>query len=516
MKRLFDLISVKITFKRFLIVLFILYLVSLYLAFFCYGQNNLFDIGTLFITTVFVLVFVLFLIFSRFALFVQISVFAVFSIFFIFFRILFFVILPERIKFPFGTVFTSNEINYGLWYAVIGTFLIMAGFFCADFLFCFKRKMKIPERFYKKRFFNAETVVLIFFITIVVDFFILSVLGVNFFNKFQADNFNPVIQLLLVFFNVDIGFFMLMIAILTLCENSLKKSKLIILAIVSFVYVVFVSFFGFRNFGLRILFMLVVSLLSLNWKFKASFIQYISFVFVLCFASLLTYPLITNIRSFRALNFKYNVLNSDGVKNVSGKVLKERDGVGFLKLPILYSIADRMGVIDYEISILSIPPDQKAKIEFINIRYITKSIINTLVPGVVFKDASISTSRLIAILYRGFSLDYVKSNGYFSEFYTPWGIFFLLFGWWGGLVGLFICGFLIHSIYLLILYCSKTLNVYLGGLYLLIVPSLFYGCSGIDHWISNSVILFISGLSVLGFFWSYEKLCVLFNKFRTL
>jgi hypothetical protein len=170
-----------------------------------------------------------------------------------------------------------------------------------------------------------------------------------------------------------------------------------------------------------------------------------------------------------------------------------------------YTVANRFGVVDYEILVLTQEPDFQAKKRFINLPYITKSIVNALVPGEPYQDATLSTSRLVTVLYRGFTEEYVKTHGYFSEYYTPWGIFFLLFGWWGGLAGLFVSGFLIHGLYIFIVRYSGKFSLHLGSLYLLTVPLLFYGNSGIDHWISNSIILAASGVAALFLSFIFDK-----------
>jgi hypothetical protein len=166
----------------------------------------------------------------------------------------------------------------------------------------------------------------------------------------------------------------------------------------------------------------------------------------------------------------------------------------------------RLGLIDNAVIMLSIPAEPSAKSKYMNMSYAFKNIINLLVPGVVFKEAEINTSRVIPVLYRTFSDEYLQGGGYCSDFYTPWGIFFLIFGWSTGWFMLIVAGMMIHLIYLLMIGFGGKYRYHLGSLSLCTFSSLFYANMGIDHWIANSILIFGSGVMALILFGSGESI----------
>ena len=50
--------------------------------------------------------------------------------------------------------------------------------------------------------------------------------------------------------------------------------------------------------------------------------------------------------------------------------------------------------------------------KYINYEYFFKSTLNSLVPGVLYPDATISTSRLINVIFRNVSIEHIKKYGY--------------------------------------------------------------------------------------------------------
>jgi hypothetical protein len=176
------------------------------------------------------------------------------------------------------------------------------------------------------------------------------------------------------------------------------------------------------------------------------------------------------------------------------------------------AVMQRMAVIDNAIMIISADADPSAKLKYMNLAYTAKNIVNSLLPGVVFADAEISTSRVIPILYHVFTEDYLKGAGYSSDFYTPWGLFFLIFGWWGGLFMLSIASLGVYFTYFIIMRFGGKFRYHMGALCLLSVSNLFFANMGMDHWIANSVIMLGSGAMALVLFESGE---FIFNWIRS-
>jgi hypothetical protein len=217
--------------------------------------------------------------------------------------------------------------------------------------------------------------------------------------------------------------------------------------------------------------------------------------------SFLLYPLATQIRINLAPGFDYLPKDDSLTKKIvlQFRSKNTKDGLELYRNfeSFFSTTINKLGIVDFAILTLSQDADPDAKARFMNLSYNTKSIINALVPGDIFPDATVNTSRLVTVLYRGFSEKYVKTHGYFSEFYTPWGIFFLLFGWWKGLLMLSLSSFFIHSVYWVVQSFFGRYRYYFAALSLLTFSGLFFGNMGIDHWISNSILLFVSTVFAL-------------------
>jgi len=81
-----------------------------------------------------------------------------------------------------------------------------------------------------------------------------------------------------------------------------------------------------------------------------------------------------------------------------------------------------MGVLDYAIQITTEPGDSIALAKYMNFSYMAKSIVNSALPGMPYLEAPLSTSRVINIIYRNYDERHVLNSGYFSEYWTIWGI----------------------------------------------------------------------------------------------
>ncbi len=461
-------------------------------SFLVVGPNYLFDWKTCILSLSLVLFLGSVVKFSDSYFFVQNVIMTMFFSLFIIPRLIIYLLMPGMVSFSFGVTINNDQINIALLYILIGIIFISAGFWSGERIFrWFIRSKKLysePARY------HLGVVLGVFLLTVIVSWFIQNILGVNVYANKNAGAHDWLIQFLLSVFNVDIIFFIACVTILL--KRVFDKSTLLVGSFIVLVYLVGFLFIGSRGGGIRVNLMVSLILLCLKGNFKVSF-RYASILVVILFSSYLTWPFSTQKRINIARQGYYNTIATQ--KRTNTVTNAHPDGILLYKdsKKIFSAIMNRMGLIDNAIIILSIDAEPQAKSKYMNMSYAGKNIANLLLPGVVFKDAEVNTSRVIPVLYRAFSDDYLKAGGYASDFYTPWGIFFLIFGWWKGWFMLLLAATGVQLTYFFMMRFGGKFRYHMGSLCLFSVSNLFFANMGMDHWISNSVTMLGTGVIAL-------------------
>lgn len=172
-----------------------------------------------------------------------------------------------------------------------------------------------------------------------------------------------------------------------------------------------------------------------------------------------------------------------------------------------YRVINRLGAgLDYAIFVTTHTPTigSECTEKFLNYQYALKNTANYLVPGNIFSDAIINTSRIFSICYREMSLEHVINvSGYNSEPWTMWGLALLLHGWWGGFIFMFVCGVALHTLYFLICRTMPCLIApYFAVLYVFLAPGLLLINFGLDHLVNTLIAVGLQlTIFLLHFFW---------------
>lgn len=214
-------------------------------------------------------------------------------------------------------------------------------------------------------------------------------------------------------------------------------------------YAIFTAFAGLRGVGIRILLIFFAIFLAGMGNFKPRIIPVFAIIASITLTSLVSWQLATSMRTnivkqHRDKSCSLRV-NSDKVDSDCAENLIETSEQN--NRTFISKVLNRMGVLDYAMQITTEPGDAAALTKYMNFPYLSKSIANSILPGLPFLEAPLSTSRVINIIYRNYDEIYVLKNGYFSEFWTIWGVALIHFGWWGGLIALFAGGFVLHILY---------------------------------------------------------------------
>lgn len=495
----------EISLKNFLSMLLSIYMVVLTGGFLFLGTNQLFN-STTFLLGLALGLFSLGIVrVSKGALFAQAVMFILLFLLYGFPRIFEYLILPKLMVFPFGQEITSKQVNHGLLYILTGTVFIFVGFLAAEFLFkyCKRLQCKKSDRVIN---YGISPMLILFVCAIVIGTYITFGLGISYLTKFRSEINNSLIQIAKLLFNIDMIFFMLLINLVVRMNKDkiAHKKTFIITMLCSFFYILYLAFNGSRSGGLRVLSMLIAIMICAFGNFKLKLVKCVSIILILGIISFMLFPIATQIR-IKLVSESYNY--REPAEKVGHRALfeeaRKEGGLALYnnKIKFLSKVINRFGQIDYLIVIMARNADNEAKAKYINLKYVAKSIINFFVPGEIYPEAALNTSRVFPIMYMGFTEEYVKTHGYFSQIYTAWGLAFLFCGWWGGLLALFFIGFFIHYLYLCIMKISGKYWYYCGACFLFLVPSLLYFSQGIDHSITTVAVHFIGVVSaLLGFY----------------
>jgi len=494
--------------KNVIIYLMLLFYFIFGVSFLLVGPNDLFNWKTCVLSLSVVLFLGLIVKFSDSNLFVQNVIMTIFFSLFIIPRLIIYLLMPSMVIFSFGITITNDQINIALLYLLFGTIFIYAGFLVAERIF--RRFMVSGKPDSDPAKYHAGVVLAVFLITIIVGLYIRDILGVNSLNIKQTGVHDWLIQSLLLVFNIDFVFFMACASLLF--KKVFDKKAFFAIFFIVTAYLTVLSFTGSRGGGMRVDLMIFMILLCIKGNFKVRF-RYAGIFFIILFLTYVTWPFSMQKRIdtvaqgyANAAKKEMNAVEQNYANAVEKKINMFRkahsDGILLYKdcKKHFTAVMNRMGLIDNEIVILSIDAEPQAKSKYMNMSYAGKNIVNLLLPGVVFKDAEINTSRVIPVLYRSFSDDYLKVGGYSSDFYTPWGVFFLIFGWWKGWFMLLVAAMGVHLVYLFTMHFRGKYRYYMGALCLFSVSHLFYANMGIDHWIATSGLIIISGVSAIVLF----------------
>ncbi len=160
---------------------------------------------------------------------------------------------------------------------------------------------------------------------------------------------------------------------------------------------------------------------------------------------------------------------------------------------------NRLGEVDYPLFIISRTTQEQRGMKYLTGSYVVKSFINWLVPGTPFPDALVPTSRIIPILYRRGSENYVMSS-FNSEPMSIWGGSFLYLGYFGGLLWIILATAGLNLAFRKSVESKNSDSKILGGFFLWALGLTFFQFFGFDHLFSLMVFLGIQAIVAVVYF----------------
>lgn len=478
------------------------------------GNGVLFDHYTLILSSSLGLMFIISIKIAKQDLFAHIAMISILFMLFAFPRTLTYLFAPELVVLPFDQNIEVNAINEGILFVTIGTALLLAGMFAAENVIKGKKKQE-GQQLIRTLDYPLLSLCIIFVITVAIELYGTVWLGVSSYGKLRADIGNTQFQILKVLFALDTLFFVVL-GIVVIEKAYTKKTWLALIVIVFFAYAIYSALTGSRGTGMRSLLVVSAIFLATMGNFRPRLIPTLAMMTVIVLTGLASWQIATSIRSSIAAkhyNYLINVsVEAKDVSEESGAPIRTSNTAEFINKTnasgvtkdvsggasqFIARVLNRMGVIDYAIQITSQPGDPKALEKYMNFKYIAKSIANSALPGLPFSEASLSTSRVINIIYRGYEEKFVLNSGYFSEFWTIWGLAYIFFGWWGGVIGLLLSGFVLHAAYIKGANLCGKYSVYYKATFLFVVTPTVCFSMGIDHSIITILTLSLQTICIL-------------------
>lgn len=422
------------------------------------------------------------------------------------------------------TVFTPlaldgvTQVNEGLFYLCIGLIAFYLCFFLANYLSTASRENLFHDQRYKMESSSYEGRRMLALLAATIVVVLLSklpfLLGLSqyYHGHSAAMLWNTILQLQVLLFDPDS--ITLLAAYSASRMNITPKRRLQLLVTISCIYLAASISGGSRSGIMRLLIFLLVIALALEVRVKIKWKTIVTYLGLLIAGCLVVFVLGSHIR-LKLASAEYISMN--GVPYIQETIAEpdstEQSSMGIHDLVAELSrvsseIASRLAVPFYSaIQTTTHETNNEARQRYFTIEYTVKSMVNNL-PGTPFPEAELGTSRLFGVIYREQTEEQVLKHGYFSEFYTAWGLSYLFFGKLGGLFALALSGFLLAFAFAFV-YKNRQEYPVMQLWALFILPASILFTQGLDHtlwlWIVTGFRMVFSAYILQLFFNIFES-----------
>ena len=478
-------ISADFSFKKLLNILLVLFVILFVIGFF-QDPNKLFNLTTLFLDLTLTLGLLFFNNIRQKYSSVIGDFLILMNIFFVLPRLVSYIFLFDYITLPFSTIISVNIINKGLLLYLLSFFMLFIGLYAARFFN--KKKSSDIKDFYFNPFYILFIGILYFGVDFYVNYFFVDTF--LFQTQYTREN-NTLIQFFKAFFAYDTIFFGIL-CLIFIRKNPYRDKKFfsdtIKIAFIFFILYQFSTlFFGSRGAPVRVFMEFICIYLVLKNDFHYKKVSF-SVIFLALFAFFAYSSIIFSFGSYireeittsRKLLFAKPLVYEGAINANQANNANQENKINLDFKENFSKILDRVGIVDYAILIPFSDYDSSKMKYFINLKYIAKSTVNTFLPGNVFSEAPLITSRAINAIYRGYSIDSVQKGGYFTEYWTSPALLFLLFGFFSIPLH-FALGFLMEYFYLVLEGSSLMFKQHYCALYLFLLPFFTFFTMGFEH-----------------------------------
>jgi hypothetical protein len=427
-------------------------------------------------------------------------------------------LIPDTVFTPL-TLDGVTQVNEGLSYLCVGSLAFCLCFLLANYLGTANREILFYGQTHKMESSHYEGRGILALLSAMMVVVLLSKLpfwlGISqyFHGQSVPILWNTILQLQVLLFDPDS--ITLLAAYSASRMNITPKWRLQLLVMISCIYLAASISGGSRSGLMRLLIFSLVIALALEVRVKVKWKTIGTYLGVLIAGCLVVFVLATHVR-LKLASAEY--LSMNGVPLIEETVAKpdstEQSSMGIhpdlakaLARGVFSEIASRLAVPFFSaIQATTHEANNEARQRYFSIEYTIKSVANNL-PGTPFPEAELGTSRLFGVIYREETEEQVLQHGYFSEFYTAWGLSYLFFGRLGGLFALALSGFLLAFAFAFV-YKKRQEYPALQLWALFILPGSILFTQGLDHtlwlWMVTGLRIAISAYILKSFFNMFE------------
>jgi len=303
-----------------------------------------------------------------------------------------------------------------------------------------------------------------------------------------------------IIFDTDIALLLTICwATIQLRHQGMTKYQMVHVGLLVLIWLAFSVFIGSRGGPLRILNCLFLVNLAINPKFRLSIAKFVILTTIFFVVNFYVFIFGTIFRGFHlgadnitgaisGYQKKLQEVQSISYGEVRPQVISDLR-INFYESESLRDISiklqrtvTRLALIDYPLVILSKSPDESVIDYYIKSMHPIKNFINNMVPGEIFEESMVNTSRVFTMAYRLTSLEAIN-QGFMSEPWTIWGMAWI-FAKYYGIVLMFIVAFGLQASFNFISRVSRGYSVYVRTVYFIIAINIGYIMFGIDHWLT--------------------------------
>ncbi|MBO6675217.1 MAG: hypothetical protein JJ908_00230 [Rhizobiales bacterium] len=434
-----------------------------------------------------------------------------FQLIFFFPRLFFYLAFPpEGIAFVQLAPLTANEVQNGLNFLLWGTVALIFGFWAGSQVLRGgpnKAAANIP-----RYILPLGPIVIYWVLSLLAAYYVLVVLGVSIFST--PDKWGSRMGWLMRVFDTDVALLLLVVWGLLQPSRSLAIRLTVLVIIVGWLLITIAM--GARGGPMRMLIVLGLVTMAISEVPRLSWRRLLAVISVFIGLAIVVFPISTVVRAtLGGVENAANQVMSDWTRNHFRPEVEatatERASSPSIRSQLfdneflvqgarsLLPITSRLGIVDYPLMIVNRPGDSDIFGHYLSIEYALKNYANNMVPGELFPDYDVMTSRVFTMAYRGATETHIRTH-FLSEPWTAWGYAWIKGGFWGGLAILSILAFLSQAGYRLATRISgPTLAPYVASCWLFTVTlngplQLF----GIDHWLTVASHFFIALAMAVG------------------
>lgn len=469
--------------SRIFVLYIFAYLVVIWLVF-SSSEKDIVNLDSMYKMTFLLLALAVFLLKADHRSVVLILVLSVYILMFYTAQFFLYIVAPEKAKLSYIPFLYPEAVSHAITYVLLGTLAAGLGFITGGRIASSKkRKIKKPKLL---PFSPKKTLFLLFVSAGItsVCVFIYRFMNVN---LIRPKSIGGSIFGFLTFFLND-AIMILIVFLVYMQKWKFIRPNLKKLMIAGISAVVLLNFTGgSRGALVRPMLYLFFALFAIMGDIKVSKKLLLTIVLAIGI-SFAAFPFITFIKNAWFSGVNVTDLSSFKEEFSTDYIRLEYDTLNFI-----YRVANRLDGVGSLTAVLTIPPAYFR--EFLTFEDQVKLLINKLLPFANPFPGVIPSSRLYRVIIFDFSFDEILST-YNTNAYTLWGLSYAYFGWWGGLLAVYVMAFLLSVLYQRAAGSPSIYNIFLRGWVILII----YGwlrAFGFDVLIRSQYMVLATGIGFI-------------------